>query len=296
MTSLIERLTGRLIDRLPAAVRETLRRLAHRPGAKQPADPVPLADHPETESYAGGSGPVAVLLCHGFTSTPQSLRDWALQLEQAGYAVSVPRLPGHGTTWQELNATPWTAWYAEVDAAFRRLRDAHRTVFVAGLSMGAALALRLAQQHGDDVAGLVLVNPCINIVDVRLRALPVLKRLTPSLGAVRGDIAKPGAVELAYDRNPLWAMHSQTQLWADVRAHLAEVRQPLLVYRSETDHIVDDSSMRILRAGVGSTDQTWVALTRSYHVATLDYEADQIAAGSIAFVRRLTGGEPGPAA
>lgn len=212
---------------------------------------------------------------------------WALHLEAAGFQVLLPRLPGHGTTWQELNRTAWTDWYASVEEAFTTLRARCEQVFLAGLSMGGALCLRLAEQHGSGVSGLTLVNPVINISDPRMRALPVL-RLLPSLGGIANDIAQPGQDEWGYDRLPLRALHSQTFLWADVRRNLHHVDQPLLVYRAIHDHVADPSSVRLIKAGVRSSDQTYIELQRSYHVATLDYDADDIFEGSVAFFRRLT--------
>jgi carboxylesterase len=247
-----------------------------------------MADDPAVQPYQAGDGPDGVLLVHGFTGTPQSMRPWAEHLAAAGFAVSLPRLPGHGTHWKELNQTAWTDWYAHADAAFADLRARCERVFVAGLSMGGALSLRLAEQHRDEVAGLVLVNPCINITDPRMKILPVLRHLTPSLAAIGNDVADPSSREIAYDRNPLHALHSQTFLWADVVDHLDRVTQPLLVFRSEQDHVVDPSSLAILKQRVGSVDAEYRTLTRSYHVATLDYEADEIFAASVEFFHRLT--------
>ena len=212
---------------------------------------------------------------------------WAQHLEAAGFQVLLPRLPGHGTSWQECNQTAWTDWYACVNEAFETLRARCEQVFLAGLSMGGALCLRLAEQHGAGVSGLTLVNPVINISDPRMRALPAL-RLLPSLGGIANDIAKPGQDEWVYNRLPLRALYSQTFLWADVRRNLHHVDQPLLVYRAINDHVADPSSVRLIKAGVRSSDQTYVELQRSYHVATLDYEAEDIFDGSIAFFRRLT--------
>jgi carboxylesterase len=114
----------------------------------------------------------------------------------------------------------------------------------------------------------------------------LLRRL-PSLAGIANDIAKPGVDECGYDRNPMRAFHSQTLLWRDVVEHLARVDQPLLVYRSRNDHVGDPSSIELIKAGVKSTDRSYVELTRSYHVATLDYEADDIFDGSVKFIRRL---------
>ena len=249
--------------------------------------PVAASVHPDAQPYAGGSGPTGVLLCHGFSGSTHSMIGWARHLETAGFQVLLPRLPGHGTSWQELNQTTWIDWYDCVDDAFTTLQARCDQVFLAGLSMGAALALRLAEQHGPRVAGLTLVNPVINITDPRMRALPVL-RVLPSLAGITNDIAKPDQVEWGYDRLPLRALYSQTFLWADVRRNLDRVNQPLLVYRAIHDHVADASSVRLIKAGVRSSDQTYIELRRSYHVATLDYEADDIFSESVAFIRRLT--------
>lgn len=228
-----------------------------------------------------------MLVSHGFTGSPRSVLPWAEHLVASGFRVSLPLLPGHGTTWQELNRTPWTAWYAEVEAAFLQLRAECDQVFLAGLSMGGALCLRLAEQHHDDVSGLALVNPAVNISDPRMRILRVLCRIMPSIGAIGNDTAKPGTEEGAYTRTPLVALYSQKQMWADVRRNLPTVDQPLLVYRSRVDHVVDPSSLAIIKAGVSSTDATYLTLERSYHVATLDHDAEEIFTGSAAFFSRL---------
>jgi len=243
---------------------------------------------PHAAPYRGGSGRHGVLLCHGFTGSPYPMRPWAEHLEAEGFRVSVPRLPGHGTTWQELNRTQWTDWYAAAEAAFLDLARECDHVAVAGLSMGGALALRLAEQQGDAVAALALVNPCINITDPRIRISRLLS-VIPSLAGIAGDIAKPGGDERAYARTPLRALHSQTLLWADVRAHLDRVTQPTQVYWSRQDHVVDPSSLALIRAGVRAAELEVVTLERSYHVATLDHDAEVIFRGSADFFRRHVG-------
>jgi carboxylesterase len=254
---------------------------------------VATSPHPDAQPYEGGSGSVGVLLCHGYCGSTKSMMGWAKYLETAGFRVLVPRLPGHGTSWQELNETTWMDWYDCVDDAFMTLRATCDQVFVAGLSMGAALALRLAARHGPEVSGLVLVNPAIKITEpwtsvFLLRALPLLQLVIPSWTGIANNIAKPGQDECGYDRNPLRAMYSQTFLWADVRRNLDQVHQPVLVYRSTNDHLVDPSSVQLIKTGIRSSDQEYVELQRSYHVATLDYDAEDIFAGSVAFFRRLT--------
>ncbi|HEY7103708.1 MAG TPA: alpha/beta fold hydrolase [Mycobacteriales bacterium] len=244
---------------------------------------------PGAEPFAAHGGEVGVVLSHGFTGSPQSLRPWAEHLAAAGLTVRLPRLPGHGTRWQDLNDTRWPDWYGEFERAFDDLRGRCRQVFAMGLSMGGTLVLRLAEQRPAEVAGLVLVNPSLGTErkDVKY-VLPLLHRVVPSLAGLGGDIRKPGVTELAYERTPLRAMHSLSRFWPLVVADLGMVTAPVLLYRSRVDHVVEPMSGRLLREGASSTEVTEVVLEDSYHVATLDHDAPAIFAGSLDFVRAHT--------
>jgi carboxylesterase len=240
---------------------------------------------PGAEPYSHDGGSTGVLLCHGFTGTPASLRPWAEQLAAAGLSVTLPRLPGHGTTWREMSRTRWEDWYAEVDRAYEELRSRAAEIFVMGLSMGGCLALRLAEMRGDGVAGLVLVNPSV-APDTKLFLLaPVLKLVVPSLPGVGSDVKKEGVRELAYDRVPVRAAASLPQLWRLTRDRLGEISQPVLIYRSTVDHVVGPASMQVLRAGLPAANLTVRECPDSYHVATIDNDAPGIFAGSLEFVQ-----------
>jgi carboxylesterase len=251
---------------------------------------VPVLPGAEPFRFDGGpdAGRIGVLLCHGFTGSPQSLRPWGEHLAAAGLTVLGPRLPGHGTRWQELNLTGWQDWYAEIAHAFDDLAVRCDQVFVMGLSMGGTLALRLAERRPTDVAGLVLVNPSVMSKNKALSLLPVLKWVVPSLKGVGNDIKREGVTELAYERTPLRATHSLTQLWKLVREDLGEVVAPLLIYRSLEDHVVEAENTELVLSGVSSTSKEERLLRNSYHVATLDTDAEEIFTGSLDFVRSHT--------
>jgi carboxylesterase len=244
---------------------------------------------PGAEPFTADGGDVGVVLSHGFTGSPQSLRPWAEHLAAAGLTVRLPRLPGHGTRWQDLNDTRWLDWYGEVERALDELRGRCRQVFAMGLSMGGTLVLRLAEQRPSDVSGLVLVNPSLGTERKDLKyALPVLARFVPSVAGIGSDIRKPGPTELAYGRTPLKAMRSLAQLWPLVTADLSRITAPVLLFRSRVDHVVEPLSGRLLRDGASSAEVTEVILEDSYHVATLDNDAPAILAGSLDWVRQHT--------
>jgi carboxylesterase len=243
---------------------------------------------PGAEPYFHPGGSTGVLLCHGFTGSPGSLRPWAEYLAGAGLSVSLPRLPGHGTTWQEMARTRWEDWFAEADRAFEALRGWSEEIFVMGLSMGGCLALRLAELHGPAVSGLVVVNPSVT-ADTRLIALaPVLKLLVPSLKGIASDIKKENVSELGYDRVPVRAVATLPGLWRKTKDHLGDLSQPVLVYRSTTDHVVGPASLEVLRAALPAGQLDVRELRNSYHVATLDNDAEVIFTGSLEFVQAHT--------
>ena len=242
---------------------------------------------PGAEPFHHDGGPIGALLCHGFTGTPQSLRPWAEHLAAAGLTVGLPRLPGHGTSVAEANLTHWEDWYAELDRHLTQLKQRCDDVFVMGLSMGGTLAIRLAEERGPDVAGLVLVNPSLLTKRPDRFLLPVLRWVAPTWQGIASDIKKEGPVELAYDRIPVKAAYQLSRLWLSTRTDLERVNQPILVFRSTEDHVVEPDSSALLRERVSSTDVREVLLEDSYHVATLDNDAPIIFEGSLDFVRRL---------
>jgi len=248
---------------------------------------------PGAEPFHHQGGPIGVLVVHGFTGSPQSMRPWAEHLAAAGLTVSLPLLPGHGTRWQDLQLTRWEDWYAEAEVALLELAASCEQVFVCALSMGSSLALRLAAEHGKTISGLVLVNPSVRSDNPASVLLPVLRHLVPTLPGIASDIALEGSVELGYDRMPLHAAWSLSKLWKTVQAALPSVTQPVLLLHSPQDHVVSPANSELVLARISSTDVTEVLLEQSYHVATLDHDAGLIFEASLDFIRRLA---PGAAA
>ena len=240
------------------------------------------------EPYSADGGDVGVVVVHGFTGSPKSMRPWAEHLAQAGLTVRLPRLPGHGSHWRDMAVTRWDDWYAAVDVAFTELSGRCSHVFVMGLSMGGALCLRLAENHGGAVSGIVLVNPAVHSENKAMLLLPVLKSVVPTLPGVINDIAKPGQDEGGYERMPLKPLYSMNQGWSQVKADIAKVDQPLLVFHSPRDHVVEPSNTAWILGHVSSRDVTDRELPNSFHVATLDNDAPAIFTGSLEFVHRLT--------
>ena len=249
-------------------------------------------------SVIPGSGPfildggeIAVLMIHGFTGSPISVRPWADSLHRAGFTVAVPRLPGHGLTWSEMNETTWQEWFAEVDQNFLALKQRHKRVFVAGFSMGGSLALYLAARRSRELEGLLLVNPSISDDRFFMKFVPILKYFIPSLGGRGTDVAAPNPPRHSYGRTPLKALHSLQRLWREVQKSLHLVEAPLFIGYSINDHVVDPKNSELVIDGVASVDIREVIFERSFHNVALDHDLPILAQESIKFIQEVLSGE-----
>ena len=225
---------------------------------------------------------IGIVFVHGFTGAPASMRPWAEYFEERGYTVSVPRLPGHATQWQDLNKVKWQEWPARVQIEIDRLKKICTKVFVFGLSMGGGTTLNVAEHN--DLAGIVLVNPMIHIPGNLIKIAPLLALIQPGRSSVGDDIKKPGVTEWGYDVLPTKGVVQLNKLLKNTRANLSKVKCPTLLFHSVDDHVLPISNSNIIMSEIDSIAGQRIELTNSYHVATLDYDAPLIFANSLAHV------------
>jgi carboxylesterase len=252
---------------------------------------------PSSEPWsAPGSGARAnraLFLVHGFTGSPYSLRPLGEMLARRGFAVEVPRLPGHGTTWREMLPTRYDHWRAAVHATAKRLKERHDHVVLVGLSMGGTLSLDVASGTDARVSGVVTINA--QILDregIVVKLGPYIEKVLPIVpaalaGMTVNDIAKPGMVEEAYPLVPTAAGNSLLRALPRVRTQLANVPCPVLVIYSRNDHTVPPANSKALLELIKAPRLDQLVLERSYHVATLDYDQELIEERVTAFADAL---------
>lgn len=228
------------------------------------------------EAFSLGEGPVGALLVHGFTGSPQGLRGLGAYLAERGVAVSAPLLPGHGTTWQDLNSRTAKEWVETVDTAFHKMAAESDEVFLIGLSFGGGLVLDLAARYPNEVAGIVTLAGMVETRDPRRHLAPVIRKLVKSLPGVGNDIADPDGREIAYDRLPTNAAYHMLGFLTRAKLGLGAVTAPILVLHGRNDHTVAPFNAELIHDSVGSTDKELVWLERSYHVITLDHDRDEV--------------------
>jgi carboxylesterase len=248
-------------------------------------DEVTVLEGAEPLSIRGG--PHGALVLHGFTGSPQSMRALATALGAAGLTVELPRLPGHGTSVEDLATTTFADWSEAVEDAYAGLAARCDDVVVVGLSLGATLAAWLVTRH-PEVRGLAVINGALAPMDPAVRAGldGALAEGVTRIPAIANDIAAPGRTELAYDNVPVPQLLSVLDAVDALQPRLPEIRCPVLVIASDQDHVVPpESSARFAARVRGPVQQ--VALTRSFHVATLDYEQFEVEALVVDFATRV---------
>lgn len=241
---------------------------------------------------AGGDG---ALLLHGFTGWPGEMAFLGDRLASAGLAVSIPRLPGHGTNGLDFMRTGWRDWLRAAVDAYLEMAAEHPRVHVVGFSMGGLLAILLAARF--PVARLALVAPGVKVNNPLLPLAPVLAPFFPRL---RWPPVRPLGTVNPEDETVLareywsWRFGSQSasflRLQRMARRHLPRVRADTLVVLGGKDPTVPLSAWDVVRRRIGSRAVERVVLPGSVHQVLT---GDERGPASDAIARWLT--PPAPA-
>ena len=244
-----------------------------------------------TDWSADGSGvnkEIGVVLVHGYTGTPSSMRPWAEYLNQQGYTVRVPLLPGHGTKPEDLSEIKWQQWPEKVESELDELRKNCKKIFICGFSMGGGTTLHLATKHSDKITGIILVNPMIHLPFIGTKLAYLLSRIKKYRSSAGDDIKRPGVTQGGYEVMSTKGIYQILQMLKITRAHLHRVNVPMQLFHSVDDHTLPVSNTEIVMKRVGSLNKERIELTNSFHVATLDYDAEVIFENSRMFIERNT--------
>jgi carboxylesterase len=250
-----------------------------------------VTDIQNSAGFELSGGKIGVLVIHGFGGSPVSVRPWAQSFNNSGYSVSVPRLPGHGTNWQDLNSTAAADWFAVIEKSFTNLKAKSDHVFVAGFSNGGALALRLAQIRGSEIEGLMLLNPIIHDRRIFMKLLPIIRLFVPSLKSGPSDIAKPNPPIHSYRRTAMHALYSARKFWQIVERDLYLIDLPLMIGYSINDHVVDPENSETIIDNVMSVDIREIIFEKSFHNVSLDYDSEILNEESGQFIQDVLTGE-----
>ena len=237
---------------------------------------------------SGKNAHIGVLLVHGFTGAPPSMRPWGEFLHSKGYTVRVPLLPGHGTKPEDLNEVEWQEWPAKVIDELSELQKTCDTIFLVGLSMGGGTVLNVAASNNDSLTGVVLVNPMIHVKGVPVELAFFLSRLQKMRTSVGDDIKRPGITEWGYDALPTRGVYQLLKMLRITRRNLKNITVPIQLFHSVEDHTLPVTNTEIILDEIGSLNKSRIELVNSYHVATMDYDQELIFQNSLTYIESLT--------
>jgi carboxylesterase len=242
---------------------------------------------PGCEPFSHHGGTSGVLVLHGFTGSPATMRSLGELAARAGYSVELPRLAGHGTTVQEMISTTWADWSKDAEEAYDALSARCERVAVVGLSMGGALGAHVAEVR-PSVAGCVLINPLVKppAAEMLEGIRQLLEAGVETVDSIGSDIKKEGVDAASYDATPLVPVQSLFAGVQTVHENLHRISAPILLISSREDHVVTSDNGDDLAAMVsGPVERIW--LENSYHVATIDNDQELVESLTLDFLSRV---------
>lgn len=234
-----------------------------------------------------------VLAFHGFTGTPQEVALVVEVAQELGLAAEAPLLPGHGLRVSDLAATTFADWLAAAESHYAAAVS-RGPVVVAGLSMGALLALHLAKNHPGTTAGVVAISnamwlrspwPSVPLQLIGRLRLPDfwMRKTAPDLGD-----DEQRAVHLTYNAQPIHAALSLLKAGQELSEQLHRVRAPTLLLHGALDAVAPVQNAFRVAVRLGTMDKRTVVFERSRHILTRDVEREAVRAEIRAFLQRIS--------
>ncbi|MGW6302274.1 alpha/beta hydrolase [Peribacillus butanolivorans] len=235
---------------------------------------------PGAESFFLPGNSIGILICHGFNGTPQSVRYLGDNLAAKGYTVYAPRLKGHGTDELDMETSHYQDWVHDVETAYAKLKQTCTYVFAIGQSMGGALVLDLATKVPCE--GILTINAALQVPEYEIYRNQPVPRFIPE---GEPDVKDDTVTEITYDQVPSKAINQLLDIMVHTSQQLENISCPILLFHSPEDHVVPARCSNQIYDTVLSLDKELIALENSYHVASLDYDKDQIIEQAYRFIQ-----------
>lgn len=242
--------------------------------------------------YFPGTNGRGVLLIHGWTSTPYEVRRLGKFLNEAGYAVSGPMLRGHGTAPKDLENVKWQDWVADSQREYEEMKKQCGQIYIAGTSIGGSITLMLAKNNPDAAGIILMATPAkfkieflvknlvkfLNVVGKKYR-----KKFYPPTFGVKDSVTR----RISYDCYPMKSVLETFRLVEESRKNIEQIKQPVLLMQSTSDHLINKDSFRYLHDNLGSGIKKTKWIKRAYHTFISDIKNEHVFEDILEFINSL---------
>ncbi len=269
--------------------------------------------------FLKGQNGRAAILIHGLTGTPNEMKSLGVALNKIGYTVICPRLKNHGAPLDVLKDTTWEDFYQSVREAYMKVKDDHDFIVVSGLSMGALLALALADEFPEKIKGVSCLSPTLfydgwntpwyNFLFPLALCTPfspffyhkedppygiknkqMQERLHNYYSTATIDNTEKIA-EYGYPFFPVVLLVQLKSLVRHVTGRLKNITVPVQLIQAKDDDISSVKNSQFIYDGVGSKTKEMVMLYDSYHCITADQERKTVTARMEEFFEKIHNGD-----
>ncbi|PKL16015.1 MAG: hypothetical protein CVV49_18530 [Spirochaetae bacterium HGW-Spirochaetae-5] len=228
----------------------------------------------------------AVLLLHGFTGNPHEMKYIGEKIYQAGYSISIPRYPGHGTSIYEMIKTGGHDWFTAAREAYIELSAHSKKVYIVGLSMGGIFTALIASEFSPEKICMISALRKIKSRSIYLAPLAGLfKKIIYEPGKTSGiNMPESLAVHVSYAGttpvNQGWELHKLVKRAMKI---LPDIKAPALIMQSSGDNVIPSDSADYIYSRIGSSVKEKIMFSRSNHVVPVDYDRDDVAEAILNF-------------
>lgn len=218
-------------------------------------------------------GTVGIVLVHGFLASPAEVRAFGETLADHGYPVMGVRLKGHGTSPWDLRDRGWEDWLASARRGYSIMSGITERVVLVGFSTGGAIALRLAAEQPEGLAGVAAAAVPLKFQNKNMAFVPLVhraNRLVRWMSSYEGLLPfRPNDAsehpEINYCHMPIRGLYELRRMVDDMEDRLEDVRCPVLLLQGSNDPVVAPVSAQLIYEKLGAADKRLEVITSQRH-------------------------------
>jgi carboxylesterase len=215
---------------------------------------------------------IGCVILHGFTGSPYEVEPLADHLEQFGWKVSVPTLPGHGPNRDEMKKVTWKDWVQAAEKEVSKMIQECSVVYLIGFSMGGLIAAHLATKY--PITKLVLLSACVYYVNPQQIFHNMAEAIKSNFSSGGKELLKK-YMERSLS-TPIRAVIHFRRLVKVLKPDLSKISVPTLILQGECDDIVEPRSATYIYEQIKSPVKELYFLPRSKHVICRDCEGEEV--------------------